>query len=79
MSVHVVNVLEAKSRLSQLIRAAEAGDDVIVARNGHPVAKIIPWHLPRAPRVAGAWSAQVSFTSDPVGPDDDVTELFSRG
>ena len=37
MAPHVVNTHEAKSRLSELIREAEAGREVIVARNGQPV------------------------------------------
>ena len=39
-----VNVLEAKNRLSQLIRAAQAGEDVIIANRGEPVVRIVPVH-----------------------------------
>ena len=78
MSVHIVNTHEAKSRLSELIREAEQGGDVIVARNGHPVAKIIPWPPSRLERTAGAWSGRVSYATDPVGSDDDVTRLFDE-
>ena len=52
MSVHVVNTHEAKPRLSELIREAEDGIEVIVARNGQPVAKIIA--LAPTPTGAGA-------------------------
>ena len=38
----IVNVGEAKARLSRLIAWAEAGEDVIIARNGVPVARIVP-------------------------------------
>lgn len=78
MSVHMVNTHEAKSRLSELIREAEEGTDVIVARNGKPVAKIIPWPPARPARVAGGWSGRVSYTEDLVGPDDEVTKLFEE-
>jgi prevent-host-death family protein len=37
-----VNVLEAKNQLSQLIKSAQAGDHVIIANRGTPVAQIIP-------------------------------------
>lgn len=37
-----VNVLEAKNRLSQLIKSAQAGDQVIIANRGAPVAQLIP-------------------------------------
>lgn len=37
-----VNVLNAKNQLSQLIRLAQAGDQVIIANRGAPVAQLIP-------------------------------------
>ena len=37
-----VNMLEAKTKLSQLVDAAEHGEEVLIARNGLPVAQIIP-------------------------------------
>ena len=49
-----VNMHEAKSSLSQLVKRAEAGEDVIIARNGKPVARLtrikasapkLPWGL----------------------------------
>jgi prevent-host-death family protein len=78
MSVHVVNTHEAKSRLSELIREAEHGQDVIVARNGQPVAKIIAWPPKRPARVAGAWSGRVSYVGDLVDSDDEVTQMFEE-
>lgn len=76
MPTHVVNTHEAKSRLSELIRAAEQGTEVIVARNGQPVAKIVPWEPASQVRVAGAWSGQVDYGDDIVGSDDDIVQLF---
>ena len=37
-----VNVTEAKARLSALVAAAEKGEEVIIARGGRPVARIVP-------------------------------------
>lgn len=36
-----VNVHEAKSQLSRLLAQAEAGEEVIIARNGKPVAQLV--------------------------------------
>lgn len=36
-----VNVLEAKNRLSELIRAAQAGEEVVIANRGKPVARLV--------------------------------------
>ena len=38
----LVNVHDAKSRLSKLIVAAQAGDDVVIARNGKPAVRLVP-------------------------------------
>ena len=78
MTTRVVNTHEAKSRLSELIREAEEGHDVIVARNGHPVAKIIPWPPAQPARVAGSWAGRVDYGADEVGPDEDVAALFDE-
>jgi prevent-host-death family protein len=37
-----VNVLEAKNRLSQLIKAAAAGEEVVIANRGEPVVRLVP-------------------------------------
>jgi prevent-host-death family protein len=76
MSTRIVNTHEAKSRLSQLIREAEQGGEVILARNGHPVAKIIPWPPARPPRVPGRWGGQVDVGDDLISSDADVVALF---
>ncbi|MEO8937509.1 MAG: type II toxin-antitoxin system prevent-host-death family antitoxin [Burkholderiaceae bacterium] len=36
----IVNIYDAKTRLSQLVDKAAAGDDVIVGRNGKPLVRI---------------------------------------
>ena len=74
----MVNTHEAKSRLSELIREAEAGSDVIVARNGRPVAKIIAWPPARGSRALGTWTGRVQVLDDIVGSDDEVTALFEQ-
>jgi prevent-host-death family protein len=78
MPIHVVNTHEAKSRLSELIREAQEGVEVIVARNGHPVARIVPWESSQPSRVPGAWAGRVAYEGDIVGPDDDIAALFEE-
>lgn len=38
----LMNIAEAKARLSELIAAAERGEDVVIARGGAPVARLVP-------------------------------------
>ena len=47
-----VNVADAKAKLSHLIARAEAGDEVIIARDGVPAARIVPLERPIGDTVA---------------------------
>jgi prevent-host-death family protein len=42
-----VNIHEAKTKLSQLLARVEAGEEVIIARAGHPIARISGIQQPR--------------------------------
>jgi prevent-host-death family protein len=44
--VKQVNIAEAKARLSELVDAATRGNDVVIARAGRPVARIVPFEAP---------------------------------
>jgi antitoxin (DNA-binding transcriptional repressor) of toxin-antitoxin stability system len=37
----IVNIHEAKTQLSRLVAVVEAGDEVVLARNGKPVARLV--------------------------------------
>lgn len=51
----LINILEAKNRLSELIRAAREGEEVIIANRGRPVAKLTAVHdADMAPRGSAA-------------------------
>ncbi|MFT7602198.1 MAG: prevent-host-death family protein [Acidimicrobiales bacterium] len=78
MTTHVVNTHEAKSRLSELIREAEGGAEVIVARNGRPVAKIVAWKAASSGRIPGSWSGRVVHGEDVVGSDADIVGIFDE-
>lgn len=41
MTMRTVGLAEAKARLSALLDAVEAGDEVVITRRGHPVARLI--------------------------------------
>jgi prevent-host-death family protein len=59
-----VNVYEAKTRLSQLIDRAAAGEEIVIARAGRPVARLVA--LADAPRrrEPGAWRGKVTMAAD---------------
>lgn len=44
MTIAAVGLFEAKTRLSEFVARAEAGEEVIITRHNKPVAKIVPLH-----------------------------------
>lgn len=60
-----VNVYEAKTHLSQLLDRAAAGEEIVIARAGRPVARLMPLAEPASRRrVPGGWRGQVSIAAD---------------
>lgn len=45
-----VNILEAKNRLSELVKSAQAGGEVIIANRGVPVARLVATEAAQSPR-----------------------------
>jgi prevent-host-death family protein len=59
------NVYEAKTHLSQLIDRAASGEEIIIARAGRPVARLVGLGAPaKAPRAPGAWRGKVRIAAD---------------
>ena len=73
----IVNIADAKARLSELVERASRGDEIVIARNGQPRARLVPLEPPR-PRLpghgAGQWQIGDDF-NDPLPPD--VLAAFS--
>ena len=51
-----VNMLEAKNQLSKLGKAAEAGDEVIIASHGEPLVRLVPCGSPPGLSRWGSWA-----------------------
>ena len=59
-----VNMLEAKSQLSKLVKAALAGEDVVIANHGKPVVRLVKLADQPKTRGYGAWKGLVEMTDD---------------
>jgi prevent-host-death family protein len=60
----VVNMHQAKTSLSRLVERALAGEEVIIARNGEPLVKLVPVEKQRSPRVPGRWKGKIWIAPD---------------
>ncbi len=59
-----VNVYEAKTQLSKLLEEVEGGGEVVIARNGKPVARLVPLQRSSPDRVPGGWEGKVWIADD---------------
>ena len=63
-----VNIHEAKTHLSRLLERVGTGEEIVIARAGKPVARLVPYIDNPGPRVHGQWAGKVW-----IGPDFDDT------
>jgi prevent-host-death family protein len=74
-----VNIAEAKAKLSSLLHRALAGEEVVIARAGKPLVRLVPVDR-REQRKVGAWRGWAAHISTeaflaPMDPEDlDATE-----
>jgi prevent-host-death family protein len=74
----VVNVHEAKTHLSRLLERVAKGEDIVIARAGIPIAKLVPLDPP-AVRPLGLDAGTVIIAPDFDAPlPEDVLERFER-
>ena len=74
-----VNMHEAKTNLSKLVEAVESGQEteVIIARNGRPVARIVPLAEPaRQGRRFGLLKGLYAFPDTIDARNEEIAELF---
>jgi prevent-host-death family protein len=73
-----VGMHEAKTQLSKLVERAEAGEDIVIQRNGTAVARLVP--VVEEPRslasVRGAWRGRVRMAADFDELPEDIAAAF---
>ena len=59
-----VNIHDAKTHLSQLVERAEAGEEIVIARAGRPVARLAPLVAHKGPRKLGLLEGRLRIPDD---------------
>ena len=75
----IVNMHKAKTTLSRLVEEAAAGEEILIARAGKPVARLVP--VERRKRRLGLWKGRVRMSSDfdaPLPADEEAAWRQSR-
>lgn len=71
-----VNVYEAKTKLSSLLSEVETGGEIVIARAGRPIARLVRIGAEAGPRKPGAWRGRVQIHDDFDDLPDDVARAF---
>lgn len=79
MALQMTNIYQAKTNLSQLVNLALSGEDVVIAKAGKPVAKLVPYMVEKKPRTFGKFKGQISVADDFDEEDEEINKLFYDG
>jgi prevent-host-death family protein len=75
--VETVNIHEAKTHLSRLLERVEAGEEIVIARSGKAIAKLVP--LKRTRRRPGSLKGKVRIQPDFDAPLPESIAAAFRG
>lgn len=59
-----VNIYDAKTRLSELVDRAAAGEEIVIAKSGVPTARLVPLRAVHESRAPGRWGGQMHIAND---------------
>jgi prevent-host-death family protein len=74
-----VNLYEAKTNLSQLVERAARGEEIVIAKAGRPLARLVPLARRTSPRPLGLLAGEVEVGADFDDPLPDGVQLAFEG
>jgi prevent-host-death family protein len=77
--MRTLNIHEAKTQLSRVVDDVAAGEEVIIAKAGKPMVKMVPLTAGKQKRKLGALKGKLIVSADFDAPlPDDVLDSFER-
>jgi prevent-host-death family protein len=74
----IIELSEAKARLSQLVDMACRGEEVIISKGNLPLVSLVP-HKPKEKRKLGPLAGQIRIPEDFLDEDPEIIGLFYGG
>lgn len=74
--MEVFNIHQAKTNLSKLIEKTRQGEDIVIAKAGKPIVKLIPYKKKLKPRKPGIWKGKIWVSDDFDEEDEEINRLF---
>ena len=77
--MEISNIHEAKTHLSRLVDRAAAGEEIVIAKAGKPMVRLVRYEAPTQPRKGGQWKGLVRIRKDFDAPLPDDVDAAFRG
>ena len=75
--MHLVNIHDAKTQLSKLLEEVQSGEDVVIAKAGMPIVRLIPYLQPKRKIAApGAMKDEIWIADDFNAPVDGLFDCL---
>lgn len=71
-----VNIHEAKTNFSRLVERAQGGEEIIIARDGHPCARLMPLAQVSRRSMAGKFAGRIWMADDFMETPQDIIDSF---
>jgi prevent-host-death family protein len=71
------NIHQAKTHLSRLLERVSSGEEIVIARSGRPIARLVPFT--EAPRRPGSLKGKIRIAEDFDGPLPESIARAFRG
>lgn len=75
--MQVVNIHDAKTQLSKLLEQVQSGEDVVIAKSGTPIVRLVPYVTPKR-KIAppGAMAGEIWIADDFDAPIDELFDCL---
>lgn len=77
--MQVINIHQAKTNLSKLIEKTLNGEDIVIAKAGKPVVKLVTYKEKLKPRKFGLLKGKIWVSDDFDDEDPEINKLFYEG
>ncbi len=75
--MRIINTHEAKTHLSKLLERVARGEEIIIAKAGKPIARLVGYKSPKHERTGGQWKGLVRMSDDFDAPlPDELKDAF---
>lgn len=74
--MQIINIHQAKTQLSKLLEQVLAGEEIVIAKAGKPIAKLVTFKQDLQPRKPGLLKGKIEVPDDFDDESAEINELF---